>query len=208
MILKCCTSYVNEAGQVMPLDDNVVSQVKAIIDSYARQALRTIAVAYRDLQPGEYGQNHDEPLDAEIKDVELSNLTLIGILGIYDVIRSEVPEAVRICHGAGIMVRMITGDNITTAQAIAEKCGIISQNEIGDNKVCMEGPEFYNDMGGLICMVCKKECPNDCQCETDVRKERVKHFAAFKALMPKMRVMARSRPEDKYLLVTGLRNMN
>ena len=134
-------------------------------------------------------------------------MTLIGILGIYDVIRSEVPDAVSTCHGAGIMVRMITGDNIVTAQAIAEKCGIIKNEEIGDPQVCMEGPEFYKDMGGLICTICKLECPNDCECETNVRKERVKNLTAFKALMGKMRVMARSRPEDKYLLVTGLRNM-
>lgn len=152
--------------------------------------------------------NHDEPNEDEIKDVEKSNLTLIGIQGIYDVIRSEVPQAVKDCHGAGIMVRMITGDNIITAQAIAEKCGIISKDEIDDSKVCMEGPEFYEAMGGLQCMVCKKECPNDCECETDVRRERVKNFREFKTLMGKMRVMARSRPEDKYLLVTGLRNMN
>lgn len=61
----------------------------------------------------------------------------------------------------------------------------------------MEGPEFYKKMGGLI-------CPEG----EDNNKERVRNLAEFRALMPKMRVMARSRPEDKYLLVTGLRNMN
>ena len=150
--------------------------------------------------------NHDE--GGEIKDVETSGLTLIAILGIYDVIRSEVPGAVKTCQSAGVNVRMITGDNIITAQAIAEKCGIISADEIGDPQVCMEGPEFYRDMGGLMCTVCKKESPNDCECKPNVRKERVRNFAAFKNLMGKMRVMARSRPEDKYLLVTGLMNMN
>ena len=45
---------------------------------------------------------------------------------------------------------MITGDNIVTAQAIAEKCGIITKDEIGDPDVCMGGPEFYEMMGGLI----------------------------------------------------------
>ena len=67
--------------------------------------------------------------------------------------------------------------------------------------------EFYKQMGGLMCTVCKKDCPNDCECETDVRKEKVRNFEAFKAISPKMKVMARSRPEDKYLLVTGLMNM-
>ena len=88
---------------------------------------------------------------------------------------------------------MITGDNIITAQAIAEKCGIISAEEMGDPDVCMGGPEFYEQMGGLI--------------EKD-GKERVKNMGAFKKIAPKLKVMARSRPEDKYLLVTGLMNMN
>lgn len=54
---------------------------------------------------------------------------------------------------------MVTGDNIKTAQAIAEKCGIITEAEIGDPKVCMEGPEFYEAMGGLVCAVCNKKSP-------------------------------------------------
>jgi P-type Ca2+ transporter type 2B len=71
----------------------------------------------------------------------------------------------------------------------------------------MEGPEFYAAMGGLICTVCKLECPNDCKCKTDDRRERVRYLDKFKALEPKLMVMARSRPEDKYLLVTGLMNL-
>ena len=59
MILACCNTYVNEAGQVAPLDDNTVAKVKPIIDQYAKKALRTIAVAYRDVQPGEHGDKHD-----------------------------------------------------------------------------------------------------------------------------------------------------
>ena len=59
MILACCNSYINEAGQVANLDDNIVAKVKTIIDQYAKKALRTIAVAYRDVQPGEHGDKHD-----------------------------------------------------------------------------------------------------------------------------------------------------
>ena len=42
--------------------------------------------------------------------------------------RDEVPEAVRICLNAGVAVRMVTGDNLVTARAIALNCGIISPN--------------------------------------------------------------------------------
>lgn len=59
LILACCNSYVNEAGQVANLDDNTVAKVKTIIDQYAKRALRTIAVAYRNLEAGEHGEKHD-----------------------------------------------------------------------------------------------------------------------------------------------------
>ena len=79
-----------------------------------------------------------------------------------------------------------------TARAIAINCNIIRPDQVDDERCCMAGPEFYEKMGGLI-----------------VRngQEEVGNFKAFKELMPYMRVMARSRPEDKYLMVTGLRQM-
>jgi len=56
----------------------------------------------------------------------------------------------------------------------------------------MEGPAFYELMGGL---------------EENNGEEKVKNFKKFKELMPYLKVLARSRPEDEYLLVTGLRQM-
>jgi len=57
----------------------------------------------------------------------------------------------------------------------------------------MEGPEFYSKMGGLVTR-------ND--------QEEVANFKLFKEIIPYLVVMARSRPEDKYLMVTGLRQMD
>lgn len=53
--------------------------------------------------------------------------------------RDEVPAAIVQCQRAGITVRMVTGDNINTARAIATKCGIIKP---GDNYLVLEGKEF------------------------------------------------------------------
>jgi Ca2+ transporting ATPase len=49
----------------------------------------------------------------------------LAILGVRDIPRKEVPSAIRKCHRAGIKVRMVTGDNIITAKAIAKDVGII-----------------------------------------------------------------------------------
>lgn len=51
----------------------------------------------------------------------------------------QVPEAIAKCKRAGITVRMVTGDNINTARAIATKCGIVTP---GDDFLCLEGKEF------------------------------------------------------------------
>ena len=214
LVLAECSHYIDAQGQRQPITDGKNKQIKDVIEMYADKALRTIGLAYRDLEKGEFGDNHDAPeaemgvvKDVEQKDASGNGLTLVAVLGIYDIIRSEVPGAVETCQRAGVKVRMITGDNLITAKAIAEKCKIITEDQKKDPDICIEGPEFFKAMDGLICTVCKKSVPHDCTCEPEVRKERVKNFDAFKKLEPKMRVMARSRPEDKYLLVTGLMNM-
>ena len=64
-------------------------------------------------------------------------MTLDAVFGIADPLRAEVPEAIRACQRAGIVVRMITGDNLETACAIAREAGIMT-----DDGVAMEGEEL------------------------------------------------------------------
>ncbi|OHW93661.1 calcium-translocating p-type ATPase [Colletotrichum incanum] len=111
----------------------------ATINQYARRSLRTIGLVYKDYPqwppadiPSEDGQVKLESLLAA------SNLVFLGIVGIQDPVRSGVPEAVRKAQHAGVTVRMVTGDNIVTAQAIATECGIFT----GSQGVIMEGPTF------------------------------------------------------------------
>jgi hypothetical protein len=64
---------------------------------------------------------------------------LLGIVGIKDPIRPETREAVRLLRGAGVVVRMVTGDNVLTATAIAREAGILVDGEEG---LVLEGPVF------------------------------------------------------------------
>ena len=70
--------------------------------------------------------------------------------------------------------------------------------------VVMLGPDFYERVGGLKCKKCKK-ARSSCECK--VPDEGVGNMQAFIPLWKNLRVLARSRPEDKYLLVTGLREL-
>lgn len=140
--------------------------------------------------------------------MEKSDLILLSVCGIKDILRQEVTKAVAQCKLAGIKVRMVTGDNKLTARAIAKECGIIEQGD--ENSLVMEGVEFNKLIGGVICGNCtKKECIcNRDSAKGDGKKNRVDTIAyseEFNKLYPHLDVLARSRPEDKYALVTGLK---
>jgi Ca2+ transporting ATPase len=128
------------------------AKAKGLIEKYAKKALRTFAFGFKDLEENEGGENHDEKEeDGKAYKIESSGLTLICLCGIKDIIREEVPGAVALCNEAGVRVRIVTGDNKTTAIAIAKECGIIYDGEEVENKlICMEGPEFNEYVGSLV----------------------------------------------------------
>ena len=98
---------------------------------------------------------------------------------------------------------MVTGDNKVTAVSIAKECHILDDDKESTKDSVMLGADFYEKVGGLFCNGCSKNIP--CECEKP--KETVKYKGIFKQLWPHLKVLARSRPEDKYLLVTGLKEL-
>ncbi|KAD6795825.1 hypothetical protein R6Q59_020251 [Mikania micrantha] len=127
IVLAACDKVINENGEVVALDEESLNRLKSTIDSFAGEALRTLCLAYQDL---ESGFSADTPIPS-------TGLTCIGIVGIKDPVRPGVKESVALCRSAGITVRMVTGDNINTAKAIARECGILT-----DDGIAIEGPDF------------------------------------------------------------------
>ena len=111
------------------------------------------------MQKGECGELHDDEEKAKaeqgplgVKDIELTgDYTLITIIGIEDTIRTEVPGAIELIKKAGVTVRMVTGDNIGTAIAIAVKANIITEADKSNPDCYMEGESFYKACGGGVC---------------------------------------------------------
>ena len=114
----------------------------------ARKALRTICIAYKDLGV-RLNSKFDKKDHNGVYEAEMEDFILVGILGIKDILRQEVPLAVKQCKQAGIKVRMVTGDNKLTATAIALECGII--NIYDEKSIVMEGHEFMQRIGGVVC---------------------------------------------------------
>lgn len=126
---KCSFMMVNDKAAVFSPNDYAEVN-RTVIEPMASDGLRTICVAYKDYVPADKRtQDSEEVLppgginwdDEEAKIV--SNLTCICICGIQDPVRNEVPDAIRKCKSAGIVVRMVTGDNVNTARSIARACG-------------------------------------------------------------------------------------
>ena len=82
-------------------------------------------------------------------DAEREGFTFIALIGLKDTIRCETPYAVQVGRQKGINVRITADCSPTVAKAIAVASGIINYTELDDPNVCMEGPVFYNAMGGL-----------------------------------------------------------
>ncbi|XP_051508889.1 plasma membrane calcium-transporting ATPase 3a isoform X6 [Myxocyprinus asiaticus] len=174
ILLKKCSFILardGEARAFRPRDKD--DMVKKVIEPMACDGLRTICIAYREL-PADPMPDWDNETDI------VSNLTCICVVGIEDPVRPEVPDAITKCQQAGITVRMVTGDNINTARAIAAKCGIIHP---GDDFLCMEGKDFNTQI--------RNE-------KGEIEQERIDK------IWPKLRVLARSSPTDKHTLVKGI----
>jgi len=196
MILRLSTHIIDSAGKVKELDGDFAIDsegnisgsgkkfdiAKNFINVMAADALRTIALAYRDYDQTARDRTSEtiQFLDSENKGTGdcpalETGLILLGIAGVQDPIRPEVPLAVKQCQEAGITVRMITGDNITTAIAIAKQCNIYTPNT---QELAVEGPDFREQMA----------------CREDY----------FQRYGPRITVMARSSPQDKHLMVSNL----
>jgi Ca2+-transporting ATPase len=127
IIFAACDKVINANGDIVPLDEVSINYLNDTINQFANEALRTLCLAYIELEDG---------FSAE-KPIPGSGYTCIGVVGIKDPVRPGVKESVAVCRSAGITVRMVTGDNINTAKAIARECGILT-----DDGIAIEGPVF------------------------------------------------------------------
>ncbi|KAA8527657.1 hypothetical protein F0562_035474 [Nyssa sinensis] len=169
MILAMCSHFYDPSGNMKHMDDGERMKFNQIIQGMAASSLRCIAFAHKKVQEEEH---EDEKSHQKLKD---HDLTLLGFVGLKDPCRPGVKKAVEDCQYAQVNIKMITGDNVFTARAIATECGILKPDQ-DLNGAVVEGAEFRN------------YTPEE-------RMEKV----------DKICVMARSSPFDKLLMVQCLK---
>ncbi|KAI0004420.1 calcium-translocating P-type ATPase [Xylariaceae sp. FL0662B] len=144
IVLAKCSAILRDPTRDMSstaLTRDDAETIKGLIENYASRSLRTIGIIYRDFErwpPRNARRTEGDRNEVVFEDI-FKNMTFVGMVGIQDPLRDGVPDAVKVCQRAGVVVRMVTGDNKLTAQAIARECGILQPDGL-----VMEGPEFRN----------------------------------------------------------------
>lgn len=122
LVQQC--AYVLWDDKIIPFTPTLKQKVMAANEGMAKNALRVLGLAYRDLKPTERSEEETA--------VE-SQLVFVGLTGMIDPPRKEAREAILKCRKAGIKTVMITGDHQTTAEAIARQIGILPQDGLALN---------------------------------------------------------------------------
>ncbi|XP_017258402.1 calcium-transporting ATPase 9, plasma membrane-type isoform X3 [Daucus carota subsp. sativus] len=174
MVLGSCTRYLTSDGSLQPID-NEVGFFKDAIEDMAAKSLRCVAIAYKKCEMDKVPKDEEQMAEWVLPE---DDLVLIAIVGIKDPCRPGVKDAVKLCSDAGVKVRMVTGDNIQTAKAIALECGILASDADASEPHIIEGKQFR-----------------------ELSEEERENVA------PKIAVMGRSSPTDKLLLVQTLRKL-
>ncbi|WZZ21438.1 hypothetical protein YC2023_122825 [Brassica napus] len=172
IVLACCRSYIDEDGNVAPMTEEKEQYFKNGIEEMAGRTLRCVALAFRTYEPEKV------PTGEELSNWVLpeDDLILLAIVGIKDPCRPGVRDSVQLCQNAGVKVRMVTGDNVQTARAIALECGILTSDADASEPNLIEGKSF--------------------RALTDAGRDKISE---------RISVMGRSSPNDKLLLVQSLR---
>ena len=113
-LIEHCTKVMDSNGEIVENNDN--DTLSNAITALTSNAMRCIAVTMA---------------DGDLVENEIPNdMTFLGIIGVVDPVRDEVPSAVKTAHKAGIQVIEITGDCIETAVAVATECGIYKDGDL------------------------------------------------------------------------------
>ncbi|XP_029118614.1 calcium-transporting ATPase 5, plasma membrane-type isoform X2 [Elaeis guineensis] len=173
IVLGTCSHWLDADGLVQPMTSDKADAFKKSIEDMAAVSLRCVAFAYKTYDL-EKVPNEEQRVNWQLPE---DDLILLGIVGIKDPCRPGVKDAVELCTHAGVKVRMVTGDNLHTAKAIALECGILTDANASEPTI-IEGRVF--------------------RAKTGPERERIAE---------KITVMGRSAPSDKLLLVQALKNL-
>jgi Ca2+-transporting ATPase len=177
-LMENSTHYLKADGTAQPWTADTKQAVEQQLKDAALQAMRTLAFGYAWLSADT--PEHADSLHAQRGALE-TDLIFAGFVAIRDPLREDVKDAIAECRQAGIEVKMITGDNVETARAIAWEIGLVDpfDTSIDTEDAVVLTSKRFNEL------------------DDEQLKQR----------LPRLRVLARARPLDKFRMVKLLQEL-
>ncbi|PWN18031.1 calcium ATPase [Microstroma glucosiphilum] len=147
ILLKRCASILDAGGKILPLDSERLAWISRVQSEWADQGQRVLVLARKVISR----EGLPSIIDDDVILGLTEDLTVVGLVGIVDPPRPEIPGVVATCRGAGARFFMVTGDFQKTAVAIARQCGIISARtvyqfkDLSDETLVLPEYHFLND---------------------------------------------------------------
>lgn len=195
ILMKRCSSILDASGDIYSFDEEQKERLVNIQSKWADNGQRVLLLARKIV--------HRSSLPADMDDEAIMratlDLTIVGLVGIVDPPRPEIPEVVATCRGAGARFMMVTGDFQKTAVAIARQCGIITARQVytfddlSDEGLIVPEYSFLNDNASRPQLALSLS-------GSDLQKMETHHWE--KASRFDEIVFARTTPEQKLRIVT------
>jgi len=226
LVKRSSTCY--SSTKCFDLTEDKKASLSRVQEDFAEGQQRTLIIGQMDVEASVFNtlkEKYNNELTKNFFDELMgNNVQIIALVGIIDPHRKDVPDAIKKCKTARVLVRMVTGDYIKTAIAIAKEIKILSDEEarqsiarvkLQDEKArtgevnqfevedyskifSLEGPEFRVLCGGYVEKVTGEGADK-------VVKRELKNPELFKKVTQNLKVIARASPDDKFLLVLGLK---
>lgn len=208
VVLGLSTHIVGAGGAVSVLSAEERSEALETVAVMAARPLRVLGFAYAEMDVDTWNSQYENQGTATEKTLEEAlasgklGLTYLATFGLRDPLRDVVASAVSHARvDAQITVRLVSGDHLETAKAVAERAGILTAEEAGQPFACMSAEDFRAAVGNFI----NEEEVVDGKTIYHPSVENAAHFR--EDIYPALRVLARATAADKHLLVAGLKSM-
>eukprot|EP00736_Rhodelphis_marinus_P003038 Rmarinus@m.173 len=140
-VVRICTSILKLDGSTEPLTEETKQDVRCRSQDMMAHGRRVLALGIRD-----FSEDTDVDSLTETEVTAETEITLVAVIGFTDPLCPNVLKAIKHCHRGGIAVRMITGDSMETAKAIARECGILDADTEAHDDVCVTGKSAVTDL--------------------------------------------------------------
>ncbi|KAF7162408.1 hypothetical protein CNMCM6106_009382 [Aspergillus hiratsukae] len=146
ILIERCTHVVSVDGSVQALEQSTLNQLKQSKDQWSNEGKRVILLARKIFSAGQIqGSPSSHLFEAEVMNQVKSGLVLVGLVGIVDPPRDEIPDVISTLRRAGIRIFMVTGDFGLTALEIARQCGIVTAGVLVDDAKALRRFPPVND---------------------------------------------------------------